>query len=198
MLSVVRACLFAAVFSLLAGCAGTDFVRPSSEAFKLGRTTYGQVIQQMGEPGHTGEVLSNEKKVKTITYVYAATGGEPLEEDVIPARALSYYFHEDVLVGQVFLSSFKSDASNFDDSKLTGISKGRTTRAEVVRLLGKPSAAFIYPMVKQTSGEALGYGYTTTRGGVFSGFKVFTKNVRIAFSANDTVSDVDFASTGTK
>jgi len=90
MFSVVRAGFVAVMLSLLAGCAGKDFVRPSSDTFKLGQATYTQVVQQMGEPRNTGNVLMNEKNVKTATYVYASTGGEPVEEDVIPARALSY------------------------------------------------------------------------------------------------------------
>ena len=75
MLSALRTVLFASVLSLLAGCAGKDFVRPSSEAFRLGQTTYAQVIQKMGEPRKIGDVLKNEKNVKSATYVYATTGG---------------------------------------------------------------------------------------------------------------------------
>ena len=198
MLSIAKVGLIAAMLSLLAGCAGKDFVRPSSDTFKLGQTTYLQVVQQMGEPRRTGEVLKNEKNVKAATYVYAATGGEPLEQDVIPARALSYYFYNDVLVGQEFLSSFKSDNSNFDDSKISSISKGKTTREEVVQLLGKPTATFIYPMIKETSGEAIGYAYNTTRGGVFSGFKFFAKALIISFDDKDIVLEIDYTSSGNK
>ncbi|MCX5718161.1 MAG: hypothetical protein NTW44_07675 [Nitrospirae bacterium] len=183
---------------LLAGCAGRDFVRPSSDAFKLGQTTYSQVVQQMGEPRKVGDVVKNGKNLKSITYVYAATGGEPLEEGVIPARALVYYFHNDVLVGQAFLSSFKSDNSNFDDIKIDKIIKGKTTRSEVFQLLGKPSSSFIFPMVKETSGEAIGYSYQTTRGGVYSGFKFFRKGLSISFDDRNIVSDIDYASSGNK
>ena len=198
MLSVVRISIFLTLTALLAGCAGRDFVRPASETFKLGQTTYAQVLQQMGEPLQTGEVLKNEKNVKSATYSYASTGGEPLEDEVIPARALVYYFHNDVLVGQSFLSSFKSDNSNFDEKKLPELSKGKTTRADVVQLFGRPTATFIYPMVKKTSGEALGYTYQTTRGGVFSGFRFFTKSLRISFDEKGTVSDVDYTASGNK
>jgi len=152
----------------------------------------------MGEPRKSGEVLKNDKNVKTATYVYASTGGEPLEEGVIPARALSYYFYNDILVGQEFLSSFKSDSSNFDESKISAISKEKTTRGEVIQLLGKPTATFVYPMIKQTSGDALGYTYNTTRGGAFSGFKFFTKSLRITFDDKDLVSEIDYASSGNK
>jgi len=185
-------------FSLLTGCAGTDFVRPSSETFKLGQTTYSQVVQQMGEPKKSGVVLKNGKNVISITYVYSTTVGEPLEEGVIPVRAMSYYFHDNRLVGQEFLSSFKSDNSNFDETKVATISKGKTTRAEVIQLLGRPSANYIPPMVTETSGEAIGYIYQTTRGGAFSGFKVFQKALMITFDDKNRVLNIDYSSASTK
>ena len=109
-----------------------------------------------------------------------------------------YYFHNDVVVGQEFLSSFKVDNSNFDETKISTITKGKTTRLEVVQFLGRPSASFIAPMVKETSGEAIGYGYQTTRGSAFSGFKFFNKTLRITFDDKDRVLDIEYASSGSK
>ncbi len=53
-------------------------------------------------------------------------------------------------------------------------------------------------MKKQTSGEAIGYTYHTTRGGVFSGLKFFTKLLGIAFDDKDIVSEIDYTTTGNK
>jgi hypothetical protein len=198
MLKHVGTALFLSAALALAGCAGTNFVRPDAADLSVGHSTYAQVIAKMGEPRSTGEALVNGEKVKSATYVYASTGGEPLEAGVIPARALGYYFFQDQLVGQEFLSSFKSDNSNFDDTKVPGIEKGKTTRAEVIALLGKPTGTYIKPMVKETSGEAFGYTYSTTSGSVFSGFKVFKKALRITFDSADHVLDVDYAASGTK
>lgn len=198
MVKIFRAALLVSILSLLAGCAGRDFVRPSSDAFKLGQTTYSQVVQQMGEPRRTGEALTNGQNVKSMVYSYATVGGEPLEEGVTAARAMAYYFHNDKSVGQEFISSFKSDNSNFDETKIAAIDKGKTTRAEVVQLMGPPSASLIPPMVKETSGEAIGYVYATTRGGAFSGFKIFRKVLKIAFDEGGRVSDIDYSSSGSK
>lgn len=191
------ASLIVLLFSLV-GCAGKDFIRPSSDAFQLGQTNYSQVIQKMGEPRNVGDILKNEKSVKSITYVYASAGGKPLEEGVTPARALTYYFYKDILVGQAFLSSFKVDNSNFDDTKAESIKKGKTTRAEVIQILGEPTATLIPPMVKATSGEAIGYMYQSTRGGAFSGFKFFHKTLQISFDDKNVVSDIEYTSTGNK
>lgn len=198
MCKIFRIIGFLAFIFVLTACAGKDFVRPSSETFQLGKTNYSQVIDKMGEPRKIVDTLKNEKSVKNITYVYATSGGEPLEEGVIPVRALTYSFHNDTLVGQVFLSSFKSDNSNFDSTKVELIKKGKTTRTEVIQMLGKPTALFISPMVKATSGEAIGYTYQTTRGGVYSGFKFFNKNLQISFDDKEVASDVEYSSSENK
>jgi outer membrane protein assembly factor BamE (lipoprotein component of BamABCDE complex) len=193
-----RAGLLIALLYLLSGCAGKDFVRPSADAFKLGQTTYSQVVRQLGEPGKAGDVLKNGKQVKSITYSFASAGGEALEEGVIPARALAYFFYNDSLVGQEFISSFKSDNSNFDEKKIDVIKKGQTTRSDAIQLMGRPSASYVLPMVKETAGEAIGYTYLTTRGGAFSGFKIFSKILRISFDDKNLVSDIDYATSGNK
>jgi outer membrane protein assembly factor BamE (lipoprotein component of BamABCDE complex) len=182
----------------LGGCAGKNFVKPESAEFKLGETTYSQVVNKLGEPRGTGEVVKNGETMKTINYAYATTGGEPLQAGVIPARAMGYYFNRDVLVGKEFISSFKSDNSNFDEKKVPSIEKGKTTRAEVIRLLGRPYDAFVKPMVKETSGEAIGYSYSTTSGSAFTGLKFFRKAVRIAFDKDDKVLEVDYTTSGSK
>ena len=42
--------IIAVVVAVLSGCAGTDFVRPNTDAFKLGQTSYAEVIGRMGAP----------------------------------------------------------------------------------------------------------------------------------------------------
>ena len=194
----VKSFLAVLLISGLLGCAGKDFVRPTPETFKLGQTTYSQVIQKMGEPRRAGDTLKNGKNVKAVTYVYASTGGEPLETGVTPARGQTYYFYNDTLVGQEFISSFKSDNSNFDEKRVEDIKKGQTTRADAIKLLGEPTATFIPPMVKDTSGEAIGYTYQAVRGGLFSGLKNSIKVLRISFDDKSLVSDIDYTSSDNK
>jgi len=132
----------------VSGCsAGKFFVRPNADTFKLGQTKYPQVILQMDEPQNTGEMIKNGETIKDIQYVYVASsmGG------VFPGRALTFYFHNDILVGKEFISSFKSDNSNFDHTRISTIVKGKTTRDQVVRLLGKPTVFCIFPLCKTSS-----------------------------------------------
>ncbi|HET7764906.1 MAG TPA: hypothetical protein VFK92_07425 [Burkholderiales bacterium] len=188
----------AVVLASLFGCAGSDFVRSTPEAFKLGATTFNQVVRQMGEPRRIGEVTKNGAVLKSISYSYAATGGEPLEQGVIPVRVEAFFFHNDTLVGQEFLSSFKSDNTNFDDTKIPAIVKGKTTRSEVIQLLGRPSTMYIPPMIKEGPVEAVGYLYQTTSGGAFVGFKIFRKALTISLDGKGLVVDIDYSSSGSK
>jgi hypothetical protein len=187
-----------ALLLALAGCAGSDFVRPAPDAFKLGETSYSQVVGQLGQPRKSGDLLKNAKVVKSISYVYASAASEPSEDGAIPARGMTYYFYEDRLVGQEFLSSFKSDSSNFNEARVDSIKKGLTTRAEVIQTLGAPTALFIAPMVASTSGEAIGYTYVVTRGGLFSGFKVAVKSLRVSFDDGGLVSEIDYTAAGSR
>ncbi len=197
MLKSLQSIMVISILIILSGCAGRagkDFVRPTQEAFKLGKTTYSQVVQQLGGAGKEDTLLKNDKNIKRIGYVYASATGEPLEEGVTPVRINSFYFLNDTLVGQTFTSSFKSDNSNFDDTRIAAIVKGKTKRSELIQLIGRPSGLYIPPMVKATTGEAVGYLYTTTRKGAFSGFKHFTKSLLISFNENDEVSNIEFSS----
>jgi hypothetical protein len=187
------------ILIFLSGCAGKNFVRPTQETFKLGKTTYSQVVQQLGKPEKEGTLRQNNKDLKSIMYIYAALIGEDaLEEGVTPGRAMVYYFLDNILVGEQFVSSFKSDNSNFDDTKIAAIVKGKTTRSQVVQLLGRPSGSYIIPLVKTTTGEAFGYSYSTLKGGAFSGFKSFQKTLLISFNKHGRVSEIEFTSSSNK
>jgi hypothetical protein len=183
----------AAVTLSLAACAGRNFVRPSDDAFKLGQTTYADLVQKLGEPRRQATMLRNGKSVQIASYSYATNFDEPLESGVVPARAMSYYFADGLLVGQEFVSSFKSDNTDFDATKVSDIVKGTTARSEVIRLLGKPAGSYIFPVVKESAGPAIGYAYSATFRGPLS-VKFTRKVLRVSFDAADRVSDVEYTS----
>jgi hypothetical protein len=185
-----------ALLAVLAACAGRDFARPSPEAFKLGQTTYAQIVQQRGEPNSASDGVQNGQRVRSVTYRYTTTADTSWETGVVPVRTLVFYFHQERLVGYEFVSSFKADSTDFDETKIAALSKGRTTRAEVMQLLGKPSAAYIPPMVTATAGEAIGYGYA--RREASGRYRSFHKALRVTFDDQDRVADVDYTSSGVK
>ncbi len=174
----------------VSGCsAGKFFVRPNADTFTLGQTKYPQVILQMDEPRNTGEMIKNGETIKSIQYVYvgSSVGG------VFPSKTLSFFFHNDTLVGQDFVSSFKSDNSNFDHTRISTIVKGKTTRDQVVQLLGKPTAFCIFPLCKTSSGGGIGYGYYKRfKDPSDRKLKSFSKALHVTFDDKDLVLDVEY------
>src|SRR5712691_6068489 len=146
-----------ALAALLNGCAGRDFVRPSADSLALGKTTYAEIVARYGSPSREGTMLKNEQTVKTITYAYATKAGTPLVSGVTPARAAAFYFNDLVLVGHEFASSFQEDHTDFDETKVTRIKKGETTRAQVVELMGTPTGTYIFPLVQRRNDSGLVY-----------------------------------------
>ena len=178
---------------VLTGCAGTNFVRPDTDAFRNGRTTYKEVIAKMGAPWREGTAIKNEKSVKSSSYAYASVGGKSLNPGVTAARGIDFFFHNDILVGHVFTSSWAEDNTNFDEKKAQNIVKGKTTRAEVVQMLGKPAGSYIHPMVKAPTGDAAVYLFVETRG-----FTHFKKSLVVTFDPAGIANEIEYESVGTQ
>lgn len=194
-LKIIFASLAAAL--VFSGCAGTNFVRPDSGTFALGKSTSAEVAQKMGNPLQNGEMTKNEKLIKVAKYAYAEGAGQGTYPGVVPARAITFSFFEDKLVGQEFMSSFKTDSTDFDGTKIPGIVKGKSTRNDVTALLGKPTGEAIYPMIKSKDDSALIYGYSQAKGSVFD-MKFHNKVLVVSFNGQGIVTDVEYVSSGDK
>lgn len=181
---------------LLAGCAGTNFTLPEGK-LELGKTTKIEAIQIMGKPIQTGEVLQNEKQIEQLKYAYASTGGEAAYSGVIPAKAFVLSFFENTLVGEEFTSSFKADNSDFNSDLVAKIEKGKTTRSEVIALLGKPTGAVIYPLIKSPHEKGIVYTYSQAKGSVFN-MQFHNKLLTVVFDKADIVTDVQYTANGQK
>jgi outer membrane protein assembly factor BamE (lipoprotein component of BamABCDE complex) len=188
-------CLGAVLIGALSGCAGGNFVRPDAAALQNGKTTISEARATYGSPFREAEVTVNDKTIKELSYAYSSLGSPPLEAGVIPARALTLGFWKDRMVSNVFTSSFKDDASIFDESKRAAIVKGKTTREEVVKLLGKPSGYAIYPFTKEKDQQALIYLYQATRGSAFN-LKVSKRQLTVIVDQNGIVADTSYFSSG--
>jgi hypothetical protein len=187
----------ATFFTTIAGCAGTNFKRPDSGALEVGKSTLTQVTQVMGAPAQSGEVLRNGEKLKSSRYAYAEGTGVGKYPGVVPARAMVFITHNEKLVAEEFVSSFPTDATDFDESKVSSIVKGKTTKAEVVTLLGKANGSGIYPFIKTQGETALLYSYGHAKGNAFN-MKFYNKSLTVSFNAASVVTDVEFASNGEK
>jgi outer membrane protein assembly factor BamE (lipoprotein component of BamABCDE complex) len=187
----------AAAILVLTACAGVDFVRPAPDSFTLGKTTEQEVLQRMGKPYQTGTMEKNGKTTQFASYAYASVGGEALYEGVTPARAQAFYFLDGILVGTEFSSSFKSDGTDFDETRLSQIKKGKSTRADVIRVFGQPGGNYIFPLTNDPSNNALVYTYTQTKGSAFS-LRFYQKTLVVSYGKSGVVADIQYTAQGNK
>lgn len=180
-----------ALCMMLAACAaGVKFVPPADSKLVYGVTTKEQLVAIVDEdPNIKGQKVVNGETIDTVGYVFASMREEPALPGVTPARAASYLFHKNVLVGKEFSSSFKSDSSFFDFDKAKTVKPGMSF-AQVVELLGKPSGESRFPLVQK--GRAVSYQFGQTKG-----FKSQVNILSVELDANDMVTKADFTQNGT-
>ncbi|MBI3432588.1 MAG: hypothetical protein HY018_10300 [Hydrogenophilales bacterium] len=159
----MKEAFIAACVVLLAACAqNKDFVRPSSEALRLGKSTYSDVVNVLGESGfkmQTGTI--NGERIQSIDYGYSEAA--KFIGLNAPQRVLHLTFFKGVLIGEEYNSSFDQDSTKFDVDKVFRLVNGKSTRADVISALGKPSGEILYPLVKDRMGRGLVYWYTENR-----------------------------------
>jgi len=195
-MNAIKIVIFVILSALLTACAGTNFVRPADNTFKLGKSTKQEVINAMGKPMVTSQALKNDVPVETIAYNYAA-GAQSLVGGVTPARSTAFSFANGILVGQIFSSSFAEDKTDFDETKVSDIRKGKTTKDEVIKLLGRPSGHIIYPLIAPKDGTGLVYQYNQTKGTAFT-LKLYAASLVVTVGKDNVVTDVTLEKTGEK
>jgi outer membrane protein assembly factor BamE (lipoprotein component of BamABCDE complex) len=177
--------------ALLTGCAGTQFNRVTGTDLVMGQTSSAQIMTKLGKPFRESSGLSNGQNIKTVVYAYAGAGMATGITGVTPVKVQSFSFSDDKLVAYQYLANLVADSTNFDDSKVRLIEVRKTTAAQVIEMLGKPSGEAIYPTIKSTDGRALKYEYSEMRG-----FTPSTKRATIVVGKDNIVQDVDYQTQG--
>lgn len=170
---------------------GEKVTRIPEAELTLGSTTENWITERLGEPNRVLEQTENGQDIRTILYTYVSTATNDSQISGVGAgRSQAYNFFDDTLVGYQFVSSFKSESTDFDDSVVASFEKGRTTLQEVISALGAPSGRRIYPLIKDQDVEAIRYVYTfvDTRK---AGFPRVLKRLTIVLDDSDVVQDID-------
>ena len=110
------------------------------------------------------------------------------------SRALLVFFGG-VLVSEEFVSSFKIDATDFDAARIKQIVKGKTSRNEVLAMLGKPAGEAVYPVVKKPDERALLYSYAQAKGNPFN-MKFHSKLLIVSFDPAGIVTNMEYTASG--
>ena len=191
----IRFCSLVAIFVALSGCASAPaFVKPAPDKLVLGKSTRAEVLQsQQVQPFLEQDLNVNNEKAEAITY----TAGESPKfwGLLIERRSGTYTVFNDVLVGMEFDSTYDGESTDFNTDKIASIEKGKTTRAEVIALLGKPSGEVLYPIIDDKKGSGLVYAYTWAR---FAGMLTSTSSnlLVVSLNENNIVMKVSFKHNG--
>jgi hypothetical protein len=175
--------------------ADTAFSCPDPGSVKLNETTRDEIEGAHPYGSQSGSFFRNGETVEIITYTQTSVRKSlAAAKKVTPARALSFYFLDGILVGYEFVSSFKEDHTDFDDAKLSEIKKGETKIEDVEELLGKVCGQHVFPLVSSDVERALVYAYTQVKGS----FKltIYTKTLLVTLDSNGVVMDVSLQSSG--
>ena len=200
---IAAVCLGTILFTGCAGTSGTNFTQVASEdSLALGRSTPEQITGNLGKPMYEGTITKNGQIINTFSYAYANTSGEAVSTGAIPVRSQGFYFASGKLVGYEYTSSWKEDSTDFNTANVAQIKKGASSRNDVVRLIGKPTGKYAYPMIADNDGnEAVVYVYTQTSGSAgsltrASSLKTYQKKLVVTLNKQGIVTDVDLVESG--
>ena len=175
------------VLLLLFGCSvGREFQRPEPGSLRMGSTTESEIRARFGRPHVFEATVLKENAMRSLGYVYRKVG-----LDQVYDREVMFIFGDGVLVGYEYSSSFTSDKTDFDQSRVDRIKRGETTAAQVVDILGPPAGQGIHPLAEAKTGKAYVYSYVRIDKEPFSGklSPPLKKRLVVQFDEAGVVSD---------
>lgn len=169
-----------------------SITRPTSAEFVLGVTTKEYCLDRFGDTSARDIIYldggtQDAGDVTSLAYFGRwRLFANSVRSGVTTRRYLGLQFNNGLLLKYRFLSTYKEDSTDFDETKAEKIEKGKTTLGEVLELLGEPSGMAAYPSAKHKGDTRLLYEYgehdTDAR-------TMLKKELQIDLDANDVVRD---------
>lgn len=203
---------FIIVLSLaLSACgatSGRDFPHPDAARLRLGQTTVSDVTALLGQPEDQVSWVGNSAPEATgrartafepavvpgayarVSYHFKKMQDPALGGDIKSKTAL-FTFRDNKLAGYSYVSNFPDDGTSFDETKLSLLRKGVTTRPDVEGLFGVPSGQAIWPSIEHEGQLVLTYVSVafdpSTR-------RASDKTLAVLFGADGRMIDYQFSS----
>jgi hypothetical protein len=175
---------------LINGCStGVMFNHTNIPKLKLGVTNINEVKGLFGEPKIKQEVSKSNKVYKILRFPYAS--GSLSHTNY---RYLALEFTKDVLNSYFYTSMYEEDSTKFNYKNAEKIKIGKSTKADVIKLLGSPSGQGYCPteVIKYKGDCKNGYKilYWHYRIEVRSERRLKVQAVIVIHDENETVVDV--------
>jgi hypothetical protein len=155
----------------------------------LGITTKTKVVGQYGQPYSTGQFTKHNVLIDSLHYYY---GAQKATSNLIFKKHCWFYFVGAKLMAFSFVTGFPEEQRDFAAIRVARIVKGKSTRSEVVALLGEPSGVFQYPVTEEKTtveGDSMiqyEFHRRTTDGAIANKF------LQVIFDSNSIAKEVDF------
>jgi hypothetical protein len=158
--------------SMLSACGGAPQGRPFDASglngLVLGSSSRTQAVATLGAPLNErvasfrkdlkGQQLALPLVVRILHYEYAEPSSSGAIPWVTPRRELYVQLLDDQVQGYLLRSTFKADSTDFDPLGASGLSKGLSTEADVLRRLGPPAGRSLWPLAMSAGGQIWTYG----------------------------------------
>lgn len=104
-----------------------------------------------------GTDLPNPLIVEHTSYYFTDKAAPSISPDVNPSRIGFVDIVDSSVVFSNYSSSFAADSTDFDESKVSQVVKGKSTEQDVIAIFGQPSGRAIYPYAKEPGGSRISY-----------------------------------------
>lgn len=178
----------------LTGCAGRRFVRLTNSDLSISQQTQSEIRERLGKPVAKSSEIRNGETINSLTYGFAGTSLKHMVGGAMPMKTQTYYFHDDLLVGHLFMSTKEEDRTDFDESLLEKIEEGKTTIEEAIDLLGAASGEYAYPLTSEKDDRQLVYYYYQQRT-PFIKVKLLIKLLKLTYGTDHIISKIEFTKT---
>src|SRR5258708_39910558 len=139
--------------------------------------------------GVPAEAAWMERGHTFLVYTVDERGGAPIGGRITPPRTMALEFWNDRLFYYSLASSFAVESTNFDETQVSKIEKGKTSQRDVRDMLGDPSGRAIYPEIQLMNGEKYVYSYSVVQP---REYKAERKRLEILFYAIGIVVDLQY------
>ena len=186
----------------LAGCAtavqpiGRDFSEAPFPGFRLDRTTIEEAEAALGPPMKLstlrGLVGANSKtlapgtpySITKLNY-YFLPNGVGAKTQAHPGKVATLLFLNGRLIGYGADSNIPGEANNaIDESRLASLQQCKTTRSEVIALLGQPNGEALHVLDAQAGAVEFAYSWSSMAAGQFE-----HKTLRVFFDPSGAMSN---------
>ncbi|MBI4775071.1 MAG: outer membrane protein assembly factor BamE [Deltaproteobacteria bacterium] len=126
----------------MACAAPSRISKAAVDQFTLGETTMDEIKGVYGTQDLTHELYTPETGLTKISYAYRDPSDNACQPDVYAIQQVDFFFKKEVLYGVQYMSSTALDCTKFDDSKVSEIQVGKTTKDEIKDWFGSPDGKF--------------------------------------------------------